>query len=678
MRFSWRLSACVAGFFAAASWIAGCSVAPIHSTSNPLQPSTPSTATVSGLVHGGQWPVKGGQVYMLAASQVTPGAGDAGYGDPSTSLISSSPNNPGVNGWNYVLTDANGKFNIPSNTYSCSPGQQVYLYAVNGDSIDEPGTISSQNMNSAIGLMALLGECGASNSLPTVHAAVEINEVTTVAAAYALAGFAADATDISSPATGQGYLGIQNAVKNAALLADIGTGDIPQSLPATVTVPSAMIYTLADILADCVNTQNSSTTQCTRLMGDETFNSRRPSDTAWAAINMAHQPGANVADLYNNMLADQVFGGFINTGPPNDFAIGIGYSDSGLTAPTAVAVDASGNAWVTDTPGGGSSGAVIMLGPQGSALNGPGGYTCGDTLTQPSSITLGPSSSTPETGWVASIPQETMNGVPMGSDGTDCIFITPPDFLTCPGWCDLAGVAAGNDLYFVDNGRTTLYSYDFTGDAGSYWQGFTNPQGLAIDGTGNFWIPDAGYPGSVNPALYVVASGTLDVANDNAPFGSSGNAAAAGLNRSLWVTDVGNNSVYLFSTDFTGATPTATLATTIPNTRGGINNPGPIVMDGAGTAWIVDAAGANIAAISSGGTPLSPDAVASVSNGGYSGNQALANGGTPTGIAVDPSGDVWVTQQNAGSPLVEFIGIAAPTITPLADAVVNNTIATKP
>jgi DNA-binding beta-propeller fold protein YncE len=65
-------------------------------------------------------------------------------------------------------------------------------------------------------------------------------------------------------------------------------------------------------------------------------------------------------------------------------------------------------------------------------------------------------------------------------------------------------------------------------------------------------------------------------------------------------------------------------------------------------------------------------------NGGYSGNQALANGGTPTGIAVDPSGNVWVTQQNAGSPVVEFIGIAAPTITPLADAVVNNTIATKP
>jgi DNA-binding beta-propeller fold protein YncE len=71
---------------------------------------------------------------------------------------------------------------------------------------------------------------------------------------------------------------------------------------------------------------------------------------------------------------------------------------------------------------------------------------------------------------------------------------------------------------------------------------------------------------------------------------------------------------------------------------------------GAGTAWIVDAGGANIAAISSGGTPLSPDAVASVSNGGYSGNQALANGGTPTGIAVDPSGNVWVTQQNAGKP----------------------------
>jgi hypothetical protein len=132
--------------------------------------------------------------------------------------------------------------------------------------------------------MALLGECGASNSLPTVHADVEINEVTTVAAAYALAGFATDATDISSPASGLGYLGIQNAVKNAALLADINIGDIPQSEPSGVTVPSAMIYTIADILAACVNGQNSLSGNCPTLMADETYNSTVPSDTASAAI----------------------------------------------------------------------------------------------------------------------------------------------------------------------------------------------------------------------------------------------------------------------------------------------------------------------------------------------------------------------------------------------------------
>jgi hypothetical protein len=614
---------------------------------------------------------------MLAASQVTPGAGDAGYGDPSTSLISSSPNNPGVNGWNYVLTDANGKFIVPSNTYSCSPGQQVYLYAVNGDSIDEPGTISSQNMNSAIGLMALLGECGASNSLPTVHADVEINEVTTVAAAYALAGFATDATDISSPASGLGYLGIQNAVKNAALLADINIGDIPQSEPSGVTVPSAMIYTIADILAACVNGQNSLSGNCPTLMADETYNSTVPSDTASAAINMAHQPGAHVADLYPTAAADAVFQPYINSAAPNDFAIGIGYSDGGLRAPTAVAVDASGNAWVTDTASDGSSGEVIILGPQGSALTPTGGNTCSGELAQPSLISLIPSSSPPETAWVASLTQQTLTPVQLGGDGGNCQQIPAPDFTCALRWC-YPYITVGSSLFIPDNGRQNVYSYDYTtGIQNTYWSGFQSPMALAIDGpTQDIWVADSG--GAVNPAIYVIDNNTVDTANGNAPISGAGNAMAVGLNRSVWVTDVGNNSAYLFSTDFTGATPTASLATTIQNTSGGINNPGPIVIDGAGTAWVVDGGGANIAAISSSGTALSPDAVAMGTNGGYSGNQALANGGTPTGIAVDPSGNVWVTQQNAGSPVVEFIGIAAPTITPLADAVVNNTIATKP
>jgi hypothetical protein len=297
-------------------------------------------------------------------------------------------------------------------------------------------------------------------------------------------------------------------------------------------------------------------------------------------------------------------------------------------------------------------------------------------------ISLIPSSSPTETAWVTSLSQGTLIPVQLGRDGGDCQPISAPDFFQCSGrWC-YPVITIGNDLLIADNGRSSVDSYDFTGTPGPSWSVFANPLALAIDGASqDIWVVDSGFSGSVNPAIYIIDSGTVDLANGNAPFDADGigNATAVGLNRSLWVTDLGNNAVYLFSSDFTtGPTPTASLSQTISSSSGGINNPGAITVDGAGTAWIVDGGGANIAAIGSDGTALSPNASLPTTNGGYSGNQALDSAGTPTGVAVDPSGNVWVTQQNAGSPVIEFIGMAAPAVTPLADAVVNNTIAKKP
>ncbi len=693
MRDPWKLSARFAAFVASVSLMIGCSVTPVaHQSTSPVQTPTPtpsSAPALQGVIHGGQWALKYANVYLLAASQVTPGTGDAGYGDASTSLITSSSNTDG-NGWHYVQSGGDGIFHIPSGTWSCTPGQQVYLYSVSGDAMDQSG---NANLNAAAGLMALLGECGASNALPTVTGSIQINEITTVAAAYALAGFASDATHISSPATGQGYLGIQNAVKNAKLLADINTGDVPASPPANVTVPSTMIYTIADILSACINSQNTGTggnnlfQPCNDLMGYETLGSNVPSDTASAAINMAKQPGANVANLYAYVTAYPVWMNYISPNPPTDFAIGVGYSGGGLTSPTAIAIDASGNAWVADTPAPGTAGALIVLDPQGNILSGTGGYLCSPDLGTPSAIALGPSSKTPETAWVLSTSAATVTGVPYG--GGSCTAVTSPEAPTTTyptGWNYPASLAAGNNLYVVDRGLNNLDSFSLGNGSSTtwaaHWQGvFIYPDAVALDGTGNAWVADQA-PGVGDSAnLYAVNSTGPYTALAGAGFGASPNTIAVGANQSVWVADQGSDKIYPFSTVVTSSSATATAGTPFVDPTGGVGLPLGVAVDGVGNSWTVNENGADIAAFSADGTTaLSPDPSANSTYGGYSGNGIVMPSSTsiPTGVAVDPSGDVWLSVQGGTTPVVEFIGMAAPTVTPLADAAAGNKIATRP
>jgi hypothetical protein len=49
----------------------------------------------------------------------------------------------------------------------------------------------------------------------------------------------------------------------------------------------------------------------------------------------------------------------------------------------------------------------------------------------------------------------------------------------------------------------------------------------------------------------------------------------------------------------------------------------------------------------------------------------------PDGIAIDGSGDIWLTNA-ADSVLVEFVGAAAPVVTPMAQAVKNNALGARP
>ncbi len=191
--------------------LTGCTIATTSS------PDAASGAAIKGIVHGGQQPIVGAHVYLFAANST--GYGGAGIA-ASSSNASISLLNGASTGFSdsigaYVPTGAGGSFTVTGD-YTCTPNSQVYLYALGGD----PGS----GTNSAAGLMAILGNCPATGTFAATTPLVVVNEVSTIAAAYAFAGFATDATHVSSSGTALAQIGIANAFANSANLYNLSGG----------------------------------------------------------------------------------------------------------------------------------------------------------------------------------------------------------------------------------------------------------------------------------------------------------------------------------------------------------------------------------------------------------------------------------------------------------------------
>ena len=279
--------------------------------------TTKAAARVSGIVHGGQQPVTGATIQLYTV-------GTAGLKSASTALIGSS-----------VQTDGSGNFTI-SGLYNCGSATQVYIVATGGN--------SGSGTNGAITLAAALGPCSALSS----GTFIVINEVTTIAAAYALAPFTTDFTHIG--ASGSNPTGLVNAFANAALLANTGVGSAGgASLPTGVTVPLAEINTLADIVAACINTTGAASAPCTTL-----FSATGASETFGASLAIAKNPGASaITGLYTLSVPTAPFQPTLSgSSAPNDYTIAISATGGGsLATPYGIAIDAAGNAWVANETG---------------------------------------------------------------------------------------------------------------------------------------------------------------------------------------------------------------------------------------------------------------------------------------------------------------------------------------
>jgi hypothetical protein len=253
-------------------------------------------AAVSGHIIGGQNPVVGATIQLY---EVLGG----GYGTQASALLSPA-----------ISSGAGGSFNI-TNLYTCASGSdQVYMVAKGGD----PGL--GTGPNSAIGLMAALGTCSALPNVPNVT----VNELTTVAAVYALAPFMKSFDHVGTSASNM--TGLVNAFGMANNLVSFTSGGSPGPAPTGATIPTAEINSLGNSLAGCVNSAGGvagSMTPCGMLFTAATppaQGATAPTDTIGAALDIALNPGNNASDIFNVGVAQGPFQTALSQAP-NDWTI---------------------------------------------------------------------------------------------------------------------------------------------------------------------------------------------------------------------------------------------------------------------------------------------------------------------------------------------------------------------
>jgi hypothetical protein len=318
--------------------LVGCATSP-SSVSTPI---TPPSSPVSGHVLGGTQPISGATVQLYAV-------GTSGYASAAKPLLTSS-----------VSTDTDGSFTISSD-YVCTGNPLVYIVATQGHSS------LTTSANPYLALTAALGPCSSLSSSNQIL----VNELTTVASAYALAPFMTDAAHVGTTISNE--TGITNAFAAVNELANISTGTTPgPSLPANATLPAAPISTIAGILSSCVNSAGGTQGDggaCDQLFSGTTVQGARPSDTVGAVLSMAKHPGHNVGLLWALTPGQSPFQPTL-TAAPTDWTLAINHTGGGLNAAQGIAADANGNFWLPNK----GNNSVTQLSPIGAALSPSTGY----------------------------------------------------------------------------------------------------------------------------------------------------------------------------------------------------------------------------------------------------------------------------------------------------------------
>jgi streptogramin lyase len=576
---------------------------------------------LTGTVATGKKAIVGAHVYLFAAC-------NTGYGLSSTSLLSATETGTSDSVGAYVVTNAYGAFSMAGD-YTCTTGQLLYIYASGGD--------SGSGANSASGLLAAIGPCPSSSS-STVS--VWVNEVSTVATAFALSGFAIDPTHVSSSATTLAKTGISNAFANVANLETLSTGVALAATASGGIAPQAKVNTLANVLAACVDPSGSVTNACNLLFTNALsagYAGATPTNTAAAAINVAHNPAVFTTSLFQIAASAPPYAPALSVSP-TDFTMALNFSGGGLNGPQGIAVDGAGSVWVANL----GNNSLTKLSSLGTVLSGQNGYS-GNGLSSPTGIAIDQSGNV----WVANgggnVTEMSSVGVFLsGTTGYTAGGLNQPNAIAIDGsgnaW--VANFGANSVTKLSNAGAALSPGLGYTGGA------LNHPIGISIDGSGNAWVANQ----SGNSVTKLSPSGTaLSGANGysggglSAPFG-----VAIDVNGNSWITNGNNGSV----SEISNSGSILSGGSGFPG--GGMAASEGIAIDGSSNVWIVNSNANSMTELSNGGTPLPGPSI-----------YTAGTLNSPRGIAIDNSGDAWVTN-NGNNTVSEYIGIAPPVVTPIA------------
>jgi hypothetical protein len=634
---------------------------------------------------------------LQSIAVTTPGAG---YTAPVVTIVPASTNPCSDAAGNYyVSSDANGNFSLTGD-YSCTTGLPIYIYTTGGDA-------GGGTTGGAANFMSILGICGATTG-PGVFGSstfINVNELTTVAMAYATAGYTTDPTHIgvlfqlTAPTTLVSSLaslqnleltGLTNAFLTASNLYASTAGNATSALQKTPngngTVPYKELNTLGNVLASCINSVGINN-NCQTLAGY----TGGATNTAASAIYIAQHPAGTssgtVANIYSLTAGSGLAYQPTLTAAPNDWTVSIAYTGGGLLKPGSpgslyqfphqLNVDASGNVWAASGTGGSVLSGFSNLGVPLSAT----GYT-NSCLLDPDVAVL----------------DATSSNIWMGNDGTTNEYNLCEYNIASNSWTTVVPVS----------GTTKELAYAFDID---------------FDGSGNMWVAankadliELG-PGGTFTTQYSMAPSTTtyeaDVYGIAVGPGPNGNIWAGGNSTGDYVTlwsntagtltlsaeplvkqpdvfaiaiDSSNNAwVANYEEYVSKMTPAGVVSSTytfLPSTAYYYPSFSSVGVDGSGNVWLPDSGNGMIYELSNSGTVLSPPL--GFEPGAEPATFVPDNSKKPvTGFAdpldfvIDGSGNGWFSILGVAE-IEEMIGVATPVTTPLAYATTNSLLGTKP
>jgi streptogramin lyase len=392
-----------------------------------------------------------------------------------------------------------------------------------------------------------------SNALP---ASVTINELTTVATEWALAQFT-DETGQIIGAPSSNAAGFANAVNQAqANLADISSGG-PASfwsnqgvteLSCTGGSPPVncdgleRMDTIANILAACVESSGPSSTACSTLLSN-TFSS---TTTFTAAHIMATNPVANVAALFALQSGSSPFTPDLSAAPDGwEIALNFAPSGANFNISESVAIDAVGDAWVTNE---GGNSVTELNSSGGLAGNFNSSNASGANFDEPDFVAIDAAGDA----WVTNFTGSTVTELLAGCTTSSC---TADNFNSSnasgANFSEPTGVAidaAGNVWVTNEDNNsvsellagctTSSCTADNFNNSNTIGANFSLPIGVAIDANGNAWVANSVGDSvtELNSSGGLVGNFAPSGANFKGPIGV---AIDAGGN--IWVPNAGNS-----------------------------------------------------------------------------------------------------------------------------------------